>query len=51
MLFSVSRALGMCSQMVVNRAVGSPIERPKSLTTERFRQKVGATAELASGRG
>jgi citrate synthase len=30
-LFSVSRAMGMCSQLVVSRAWGEPIERPKSL--------------------
>ena len=29
-LFSVSRAMGMCSQLVVNRAMGTPIERPES---------------------
>jgi len=33
-LFSVSRAMGMCSQMVVSRAMGYPIERPKSSTTK-----------------
>jgi citrate synthase len=32
-LFSVSRAMGMLSQLIVNRALGSPIERPKSVTT------------------
>lgn len=32
-LFSVSRAMGMCSQLVVNRAIGTAIERPKSVTT------------------
>jgi citrate synthase len=30
-LFSVSRAMGMCSQLIVSRAWGEPIERPKSL--------------------
>ncbi len=33
-LFSVSRAMGMLSQLVINRAMGSPIERPKSVTTK-----------------
>jgi len=32
-LFSVSRAMGMCSQLVVSRAWGEAIERPKSHTT------------------
>jgi citrate synthase len=33
-LFSVSRAMGMLSQLIINRAMGSPIERPKSVTTK-----------------
>jgi len=33
-LFSISRAMGMVSQMVVNRALGMPITRPKSVTTD-----------------
>ncbi len=32
-LFGVSRAMGMCSQLIVSRAVGEAIERPKSVTT------------------
>ncbi|MBL7191495.1 citrate (Si)-synthase [bacterium] len=32
-LFSVSRAMGMCSQLVVNRGIGTAIERPKSVPT------------------
>ena len=31
-LFSVSRAMGMMSQMIWNRAVGTPITRPKSIS-------------------
>jgi citrate synthase len=31
-MFGVSRAIGLCSQMVVNRMMASPIVRPKSLT-------------------
>lgn len=31
-MFGVSRAIGLCSQMVVNRMMNSPIVRPKSLT-------------------
>lgn len=31
-LFSVSRALGMCSQYILSRAMGEPITRPKSVT-------------------
>ncbi len=33
-LFSVSRAMGMLSQLVLNRALGSPITRPKSVSTD-----------------
>ncbi len=33
-LFSISRAMGMVSQMVLNRALGIPITRPKSITAE-----------------
>jgi citrate synthase len=46
-LFSVSRALGMCAQMVVDRALGTPIERPKSVTSEWIRDQVGAKAAKA----
>ncbi len=33
-LFSVSRAMGMLSQLVINRALGTPITRPKSVSTK-----------------
>ena len=33
-LFSVSRSMGMLSQQVLNRALGTPITRPKSISTE-----------------
>ena len=33
-LFSVSRAMGMLAQLVLNRAIGTPITRPKSVSTE-----------------
>jgi len=39
-LFGVSRALGMCSQLIVSRALGEAIERPKSVTTEWVKQTV-----------
>jgi citrate synthase len=51
-LFSVSRALGMCSQVIVDRAVGAPIERPKSVPTKWMADKVGARLpELEAARG
>jgi len=39
-LFSVSRAMGMLSQLIINRAMGSPIERPKSVTTRWLKKQV-----------
>lgn len=33
-LFSVSRAMGMISQLIVNRAIGTAITRPKSVSTK-----------------
>lgn len=41
-LFSVSRALGMLSQLIVNRALGAAIERPKSVTTKWMKAQVNA---------
>jgi len=40
-LFSISRAMGMVSQMVVNRALAIPITRPKSVTAEWLKDFVG----------
>lgn len=37
-LFSVSRALGICSQFILSRALGRPIIRPKSITTIKLRE-------------
>ncbi len=39
--FAVSRALGMASQLVINRAMATPIERPKSVTTTWIKKQVG----------
>lgn len=39
-LFSVSRALGMCSQLILNRALGTPITRPKSVQTDWVKKQV-----------
>lgn len=46
-LFSVSRAMGMCAQLVVNRAIGSPIERPKSVPTAWIKRKFPAAPPAA----
>jgi citrate synthase len=41
-LFGVSRAMGMLSQLVLNRALGTPLTRPKSVSTEWIKKTVGA---------
>lgn len=41
-LFSISRALGICAQGVVARAMGYPITRPKSLPTAAYKKLVEA---------
>jgi citrate synthase len=40
-IFGVSRAIGMCAQMILARAVGIPITRPKSVTTAWIKDQVG----------
>ncbi|MGA2299001.1 MAG: citrate (Si)-synthase, partial [FCB group bacterium] len=40
-LFSISRALGICAQSVVARAMGYAITRPKSLPTVAYKKLVG----------
>ena len=37
-LFGVSRALGVLSSLVWDRALGLPIERPKSFSTEKLKE-------------
>jgi len=39
-LFSISRAMGMCSQLIVNRGIGTPIERPKSVPTHWIKKNI-----------
>jgi citrate synthase len=45
-LFGVSRALGCLSQLIWDRALGIPLERPKSHSTEGFK-KLAAAAKKA----
>lgn len=42
-LFGVSRALGVLASLVWDRALGQPIERPKSATTDLLKKQVGAS--------
>jgi citrate synthase len=48
-LFSVSRAMGMLAQLIINRALGTPITRPKSVSEEWVRSTFagGGVAALA----
>jgi citrate synthase len=46
-LFGVSRALGMCAQLIINRALGTPITRPKSVSTEWIKNAVSAVRRAA----
>lgn len=41
-LFGVSRALGVLASLVWDRALGLPIERPKSLSTDLLMKSVKA---------
>ncbi|KAK7884931.1 hypothetical protein WMY93_028054 [Mugilogobius chulae] len=41
-LFGVSRALGVLSQLIWSRALGFPLERPKSMSTDGLMTLVGA---------
>ncbi len=37
-MFGVSRAIGMCSQIVMSRAWGEPIQRPKSISISQLKK-------------
>ena len=39
-LFGVSRAIGVLPQLILDRAFGSPIERPKSFSTDKWAELV-----------
>lgn len=41
-LFGTSRALGVLSQLIIDRAIGVPIERPKSFSTDAWARHVRA---------
>ena len=42
-LFSVSRTMGMLAQLILNRAMGTPITRPKSVSTKWVRDNAKAS--------
>lgn len=45
-LFGVSRALGVLASLIWDRALGFPIERPKSVTTEEVKKWLNGEAEI-----
>lgn len=45
-LFAVSRALGVLSSLCWDRALGFPLERPKSVTTEAVKSWIAGTDEI-----
>lgn len=49
-LFGVSRALGLCSQLIINRGIGSPIVRPKSVSTEWLKKTVAPANKAAAAK-
>ena len=46
-VFGVSRAMGMLAQLIVNRAVGTPITRPKSVSIHWIQEFVTNRADAA----
>ncbi len=48
-LFAVSRALGVLSSLIWDRALGFPIERPKSVTTESVKKWLEGKEEIWEG--
>lgn len=47
-LFSVSRAMGMLAQLIINRALGTPITRPKSVSQAWLREMCASGADLVN---
>ncbi|GBD07474.1 Citrate synthase [bacterium HR21] len=47
-MFGVSRALGICAQIIVHRILGTPIMRPKSLTLHELEELARAALTTAS---
>lgn len=45
-LFGVSRSLGVLASLIWDRALGFPIERPKSVTTEEVKNWLNGEAEI-----
>jgi citrate synthase len=50
-LFGVSRALGVLAQMIWSRALGFPLERPKSMSTDGLIALVNAQKKAGADAG
>ena len=48
-IFGVSRSLGVLASLIWDRATGSPIERPGSLTSDNIKAKIKAAQEASKG--
>jgi citrate synthase len=48
-LFGVSRALGVLSSLIIDRALGMPLERPKSVTTDLVKLWLDGKDEIWEG--
>jgi citrate synthase len=46
-LFGVSRAMGVLASLILDRAVGLPLERPKSVTTDWVKKKVASAVPVS----
>ena len=46
-LFGVSRAMGVLASLILDRAVGSPLERPKSVTTDWIKKKIASALAVS----
>jgi citrate synthase len=47
-LFAIGRSIGVLSNIVWDRALGYPLERPKSVTTDMLEKIVETELELAN---
>ena len=47
-LFAIGRSIGILSNIIWDRALGYPLERPKSVTTEMLEKMVGVKKELVN---
>jgi citrate synthase len=45
-LFAVSRALGVLASLCWDRALGFPLERPKSVTTDAVKEWIEGRGEI-----